>query len=309
VVAGIPACHGIAIEPADIGRELGWLREPPPRAVRVDVAAAVPRASGAELVWQLVEPAEFGLPAITTQTWREPDGSTWLGNTLNMEVRVDYGRSVITIAPREGNRQILLEGLASVALPLLAQDAGALVIHGAAVAHEGRGTLLTAVGGSGKSSLLMALVARGWAAISEDQCAIDWDADGRHRVWPGPSWVRLKHGVAPRDLVVGTAPRFEAVDKRAWHLGDWIAHEPVTLDQIVFLEQPGGDTVLWESVSPQEAVQRLVKQATWFQDDAAFVPTSLPQVIRVTREVPAFRMRIPFREDWLDYAVPRLLGA
>src|SRR5205807_7134770 len=51
------------------------------------------------------------------------------------------------------NRQVLLEGLASLALPLVAQHTGSLILHGAAASREGKGVLLCATGGSGKSSL------------------------------------------------------------------------------------------------------------------------------------------------------------
>lgn len=282
------------------------MRERPPARVRVEVVGAVERAPDAQLVWQLDEPPDFGLPAITSQTWHEPDGSTWLGNTLNMALRVDYVHNVVTVAPKDGNRQILAEALASVALPLYAQHAGALVLHGAAVARDGRGLLFCATGGSGKSSLLMALVASGWQAVSEDQCAVDWDETGRHRVWPGPTWVRLKQGDPPTRLVVGAAARFEAVDKVAWDLGEWMAHAPTRLEKLVLLEPPGGDTVIWEPVPPEAAIPQLAQRVTWIKGDDEFAASSLPQVVRLAMEVPAFTLRLPFRSDWLDQALPLL---
>ena len=306
--AAVAACHGIAIEPASVGLDLGWLSQAPASSVRVDVVDRVDRLAEAELVWQLVEPPEFGLSAITTETWRELGGTLWVGNTLNLSLRVDAANGVITIAPRGRDRQVLLEGLASVALPLLAQSRGVLVLHGAIASREGRGVLLTAAGGSGKSSLLMALVADGWSAVSEDQCAVDWDDEGNHRVWPGPSWVRLKQGVAPTRLVVGSAPRFEALDKVGWDLGPWMSHEPARLEKIVVLEPPGGDELVWERLATPAVITALAKQVTWLQDRATFAASSLPQVIRLASEVPGFRMRVPKRSDWLDHAVPLVEG-
>ncbi|HZT91508.1 MAG TPA: hypothetical protein VFA05_05655 [Gaiellaceae bacterium] len=304
----LAACHGIGVSPAEIGLDLGWLRVPPHADVRVDVVEEVPRDPEAQLVWELEEPPGFGLPSITTQTWQEPDGSTWLGNTLNMSLRVDYDRRAVTVAPKGGNRQVLLEALASVALPLVAQRAGSLVLHGAAAADDGHAVLICAPGGSGKSSLLMGLVAAGWSAISEDQCVVTWDGGGSHRLWPGPTWVRLKQGVAPRTLVVGTAPRFEALDKVAWDLSPWIAHEPARLERLVILEPPGGDEIVWEPVAPQNVIPLLAGQVTWFQSESDFARAALPQVVRLAMEVPATRMRLPFREDWLPEGLA-LLGA
>lgn len=294
-----PACHGIGIDPADIGLDLGWLEASPPAAIRVEVVDEVERAPGAQLVWQMVEPPDFGLPEITSQTWHEPDGSTWLGNTLNLALRVDYARGSIAVAPRGRERQVLLEALASVALPLYAQHAGGLVLHGAGATRGGDGVLICGTGGCGKSTLLMALITAGWEAISEDQCAVDWDASGRHRVWPGPSWVRLKRGDAPKLLVVDTAPRFEAVDKVAWDLSRWMARRPTQLDKIVLIEPPGGDEVVWEPVPVAQAVPELAKRVTWIRSEDDFARSALPQVVRLATEVPAFRMRLPQRDDWL----------
>ena len=304
-----PGCHGIHVEPAAIGLDLGWMEDRPPAFVRVDVADEVPRAPEAELLWEQVEPPGFGLPSITTQTWREEQGSTWVGNTFNLALRVDHANAVVTVAPKDGNRQVLLEALASIALPLFAQQRGALVLHGAAAAHEGKGILLCAEGGSGKSSLLMGLVSAGWKAITEDQCIIDWDEAGNHRIWPGPSWVRLKQGTPPTTLVAGAEPRFEALDKVAWDLHEWMARASAHLEKIVLLEPPSGEEVVWEAVPTDRVIQQLTRHVTWIQGATEFAPQSLPQVVRMAMEVPAFRMRLPVRPDWLDQGVPLLTGS
>jgi hypothetical protein len=161
--------------------------------------------------------------------------------------------------------------------------------------------MFCAQGGSGKSSLLMGLVAAGWQAISEDQCIIDLDESGQPRVWPGPSWVCAKRG-APPPLLVGE-PRFEALDKIAWDLDTWMAHSPARVARIMFLEPPGGDELLWEWLPSDAAVTRLVELATWFQNNDGFARAVLPQVVNLAMAVPAFRMRVPLRADWLTLAV------
>jgi hypothetical protein len=158
---------------------------------------------------------------------------------------------------------------------------------------------LSAVGGSGKSSLLMGLVGSGWEAVSEDVCVVDWDESGRHRVWPGPSWVRLKNGVSPAQLVTGTSARFEGVEKSVWDLDPWMAHRPTRLEKIVLMEPPGGDEIVWEPLDVPAAITELAKQVTWLQRAADFAGAVLPQVVRLLLEVPAYRMRLPVRDDWL----------
>jgi hypothetical protein len=308
MTAPFPACHGIGVEPADIGLELGWLDEKPPRRVRVEVVDAVERSPDAELMWQLEEPADLGLPAITSQTWREPQGSTWVGNTLNLTMRLDHRREVVTVAPSGGNRQVLLEALASIGLPMVAQEQGSLVLHASAASRGESAVLLCAEGGRGKSSLLIGLVGAGWQAVSEDQCVIEVDERGRHIVWPGPNWVRLKQG-APAPPAPVDGRRFEALDKVGWDLDAWMAHRPARLDRIVFLEPPGGDEPVCEPISQETAIAKLAEHATWLQKQEAFAESVLPQAVNLALHVPAVRVRIPRHTDWLTEGVALLTAA
>ena len=301
-------CHGVAVAPASLGMELGWLTARPPLAVDVELVDTVERAPDSELVWQLDEPPAFGLPTITSQTWQESEESVWVGNTLNLSLRVDYRRNTVTLAAKEGNTQVVLEALASIALPLVAQRSGSLVLHASAACLDGSAVMLCAESGNGKSSLLMGLVAAGWEALSEDQCVIDLDLDGRHRVWPGPSWVRLKHGAALPPLVEGRPPRFEAVDKVAWDLGERVAHAPAALDRIVLLEPPGGDELVWEPLAEAEVIGALTNHTTWLQRQDAYAPAVLPRLVKLGMSVPGFRMRIPRQPDWLEHGIALVEG-
>ena len=303
-----PACHGIGVAPPAIGLELGWLEHVPPRSVTVEVVDQLTRSPDAELVWELVEPPGFGLPAITGQVWEEADGCTWVANTLNMALRIDHDRGVVSVAAKDRNEQVVLEALASLALPLVAQRSGALVLHGSAACLDGSAVLLCAQGGSGKSSLLMGLVTAGWQALSEDQCAVDLDEDGQHRIWPGPNWVRLKHGATRTPLVADVAPRFEALDKIAWDLGASIAHAPARLERVVLLEEPGGEEVVWEPIRPDAVVAGLTAHATWIQRPDRFAAAVLPHIVKLAISVPGFRMRIPRQSDWLEHGVSVLTG-
>lgn len=307
VTERVPACQGVAVDPPEIGLELGWLNEPPPHRVLVQVADAVDRAPDAELAWELQEPAAFGLPPITTQTWTEPNDRIWFGNTLNLALRIDHPRQVITIATKNGNRQVLLEALASVALPMVAQRHGAIVVHASSACLGDSAVLLCAMGGGGKSSLMVGLIGAGWQAISEDQCVIEPDETGDYRIWPGYNWVRFKQGVPPVSPV--SERRFEAVDKVAWQLDGWMARAPARLDRIVFLEPPGGDEPLWEPVSSDDAITAVTRQSTWLHNQDSFIPVVLPQIVNLAVRVPAYRMRLPFTDDWLAHGIALLTGS
>lgn len=303
----VSACHGIAIEPAGIGSQLGWLDEAPAARAVVQLADVVERVPDAELVWQMDEPSAHGIPPVTSQTWREPGGHTWFGNTLNLAMRIDYRRGLVTVATKNGSQQVLLEALASIALPMLAQEQSKLVLHASAACHDGTALMLSAPGGSGKSSLMVGLVSAGWKALSEDQCVIDLDDRGQHRIWPGPSWVRFKHGTDP--VWPATELRFEAADKTAWTLNGCMARTPARLERIVFLEPPGGEEPVWEPVSSDDTIARLAAQATWLHSRDSFARSVLPLIVNLALRVPAFRLRLPRREDWLPQGIARLTSA
>ena len=260
-----------------------------------------------ELVWQLDEPPAFGLPAITSQTWEEPAECVWVGNTLNLSLRVDYRRNVVSVAAKNGNLQVVLEALASIALPLVAQRNGSLVLHASAACIDGSAVMLCAESGSGKSSLLMGLVATGWDALSEDQCVIDLDADGQSSSLAGPELgaTEARRGCHHR-FVSGQTPRFEAADKIAWDLGKCMAHSPTRLDRIVLLEPPGGTDLVWEPVAEADVIGALAGHATWFQRESDFAPAVLPRLVKLGMSVPGFRMRVPRRPDWLEHGVALL---
>jgi hypothetical protein len=304
---GVLGCHGVQVEPPEIGLELGSLTEPPLSVVTVEVAEAVERSPSAELVWQMDEPPGLGLPLVTSQTWREPDGSTWFGNTLNLALRIDYGEGVIKVAPKDGNKQVMLEALASIALPMVAQKQGALVVHASAASRDGKAVLFCAPGGSGKSSLMVGLIGAGWKAISEDQCVIELDDQGQHRIWPGPNWVRFKQGVPPVWPVAER--RFEALDKVAWTLNGFMADASTVVDRIVFLDPPGGEEPQWKPVSPDAAMAYLGAQATWLHDQASFPRAVLPQIVNLAMRVPGFSLRLPHRTDWVTHGVAVLNAA
>ena len=143
-------------------------------------------------------------------------------------------------------------------------------------------------------------------ALSEDQCVIDLDLHGRHRVWPGPSWVRLKRGAPSPPLVEHAPPRFEALDKVAWDLGERVAHAPAELGRIVLLEPPGGRELVWERLAEADVISALARHATWLHDPNAFAPAVLPRLVKLGMSVPGFRMRIPRRPDWLEHGVALL---
>ena len=139
------------------------------------------------------------------------------------------------------------------------------MLHASAACIDGSAVMLCAESGSGKSSLLMGLAAAGWQAVSEDQCVVDLDSGGAHRVWPGPSWARLKRGAPLPPLVAGS----RRGSRRSTRLRGISANGSPTrrpdLDRIVLLEPPGGSELSGIRSAAAEVIGSLTRHATWFQ--------------------------------------------
>ena len=218
----------------------------------------------------------------------------------SLEVNVDS----LTITVEEGDHAAQRQMVASFGIAVLVQNTtNALVLHGSAATRGDRGVVVCGESGTGKSSLLVALIDDGWTPITEDMGVIT--SRGRiAEMWPGPPWVRLHRGQAgPR----GAAVAFDGIDKTAWTASP--PRQPVPLTHLVVLQPPGGDAPTIESVNPGQMVGMTLPSAVWLVDDPSTrVRGAFGPLASFTSRVTPLRLRMPRRDTWAQDAV-RLLGA
>ena len=285
-------CHGVAVDPPAWGERLGRTVGTPLTQLRVGELAEPAVAAGAVRLWQINE--------VGQELWAAADGQSWLTVEGNTALRMDPSLREVLLRPMR--EAAALQLLTTFVVPRLAQQAGAVVVHAASFARDGRAIAVCAGSGGGKSSLTVALAERGWSVLSEDLTTIVVEPAGAW-VWPGPPWVRLSPETV---LPPGWHPRFTAPDKTGWGLEERMADRPAALAALVFLEPPGGAKPSWETLVQPATLARLARHLPWTGDPEQRAAQLFPGAVRLAGSVPARTLRLPISPDWAALAADEL---
>lgn len=200
-------------------------------------------------------------------------------------------------------------------LPLALHRAGALSLHGSAVATPSGAILLLGAKGRGKSTLALALAQRGAPLLTDDVAAVEYGARGCHvrpgvhamRLWPDAA-ARLRTadygtpGAIGRKLVIHTLP------------ADLRAGSPVPLAAVYILE-PAVAAVASAVAAERhrlrqvDSVRQLLGQVTagnLLGGTAA--PEVLVRVAELARRTPVHVLRLRHDFDELETTAATLLG-
>ena len=286
---GFAGCHGIRVTTS--GAAYGWTTGEPIGTLDLS-GEAVPAGPGdAELLWSAEVDGSH-----RHEMWRMHGGGDLLlriGGRMVLRVAGDRRSAAV----RDVSDAVALQLLSTFAIPLAAQAAGAFVVHAAVAARGDQAVAVCAESGTGKSSLLSALIDAGWAPLTEDLVAI---GPGGSQAWPGPPWVRLAPGVPGP---VGTAERFRTKDKVAWDLGPNRRPGPAVLTHIVLLDPPQPAPTDLRPAEPAEVIAALARHTPWFEEPSRRGSSLFAGAVRVARTVPASRLRLRRAEDWAADAV------
>ncbi len=135
-------------------------------------------------------------------------------------------------------------------------------IHAAAICRGGRGLLLCAPPGTGKSVMAYACAKRGWTFLSDDAVYLE-STNSPARVLGKPSGVRLKESASslfpelgdhPRTPDAHGEPHFELCSA---DLSDLSTAEECDAVRLVFLKRRHEEPVVCRPVSSDEAFRRL----------------------------------------------------
>lgn len=135
------------------------------------------------------EPAAAGLPPDATALgtfdngfalWRSGSLVVLEGGACSAELDVRQGRGVVRVGLDQNVSDLRWVACAVVveSLAILLHRHGLFTMHAAAVAREGRGLVVAAAADSGKSTLTLRLVQRGWDYLSDDTVLLRPDPKG-----------------------------------------------------------------------------------------------------------------------------------
>ena len=294
-----PGCHGVRLAG---GAGLGTACGDP--LLDASVLTAPVAAVTGPPIWELHADVEVpgGRLEVDRRLVARADGVYVMVSTSGPGVEVDVPRRRVTIEP--GPDELRLQLLATLALPLLLEDTGAVTLHGSACARDGRAVVVCGESGTGKSSLLVGLVDAGWQAVSEDMCAVDLRG-GQIRVWPGPPWVRrAKSECGPR----GAEVRFETPDKFAWDLQPWLVRTAMPVSHVVVLSPPDGEEPVLTPLATAVALPALTPNATWLGPRDRRARHQFGPLLDLAAGAPVSRLCVPRSASWLAQAVEIISG-
>lgn len=173
--------------------------------------------------------------------------------------------------------EIVQMGQALCPIYFRAMQSGGLPIHAALVERKGKGFLIAAPGGTGKSTCCRR-IHRPWSALSDDLSFVVADKNGNYRVHPFPTWS-------------------DYLWKRSEPTWDVQSHLP--LSAIVFLEQGTKDEMT--PIGKGEAAACIIEAASqiclsFWRDLAPGESRTMKKMIfdnacGLARSIPAFRLR------------------
>lgn len=136
-------------------------------------------------------PMALSSPSATGATWEMTSEAFLLRIPRVARFLISFGRNIaVELEPGAKERDAAAFLLGTVFGVLLHQR-GALVLHGAAVAKDGRAIAICGVSGAGKSTLAAALCGAGFTFAADDLCVIGLDSSRHPVVLPDGRQLKL----------------------------------------------------------------------------------------------------------------------
>jgi hypothetical protein len=260
--------------------------------------------AGEEVVWTWagLVPSPGGRQVHLRLQFTKRDDGRYVLRAPDAAIAIDPEARSMSV--EAGSDAVAKQLVTTYGLPLLLHSAPALLLHACAAVPPGASgaEVVCAKSGTGKSTLLAALISTGWTAVTEDVAVVDLRGTAPV-VWPGPPWVRTA-GDGPS----GARELFANVEKRGWDISPWLAATPVPLSRIVVMDQSSGTESQWTALEAPVAVGALPQFVMWLDEPGRKAPATFGPTAKLAATVSVARMRLPREESWTRRATALLAG-
>ena len=258
-----------------------------------------------QLAWVNVLPSVWRAPA-ENGTWlrlRYADADDWV------EFVIAPGGTTVWISSSDVRWDEVCELLLGPVFSCVLEQRGVTCLHAAVLKIDGAVAGFIGAKGAGKSTLSLALLQHGAELVSDDVAALG-DHDGRPTVAVGPPRLRLRQDSA--GVLDGSFEALRPVwaqaenrpPKRYVETSPALPEGPLPLDALYFLAPRDGDEPSLRSVSPVEAVPRLMADRHMVHlIDRVGDRRDFPVLARVAAQVRLRELRRPDALSALDRTI------
>ncbi len=268
------------------------------------------------------EPAlQAALPAEAYDRWLTEDGETatlFCRTAAGYLVRfpeladfgIEAGGSMVSCTPVPGVPEAVVTALYYNQIkPLLQNLAGGLVLHGSAVACEGRALAFLGGSGRGKSTLAAGFARAGYPFLTDDGVVLE-EAGPGHLVIPNQPFVRLRPDSEAAVLDSCLIERGDTLKNRVGSGPDLpFQHDPLPLGALYFIgEGQVGDIVI--DPMAQAAVLSALMRHSFILDveNRGRLRTQFDRLARLAETVDCFALDYPRRYTQLPQVIAALLA-
>lgn len=212
--------------------------------------------------------------------------------------QVRYGKEIV-VDPEPGADDTLVQGyLVGVAMAILLNQRGRLVLHASAVNIDGCGIAFLGSSGMGKSSTAASFLARGHTLLVDDVVAIEFRT---HRPIFFPGFPHLKlapeaaQSIHAGDLQLHFMDEFD--EKYNYRLSQNSSGQPIEIKRIYILSE--GSTVEIERISIQQAVIEMVRYSMPASMVILNRAEHLHKCTKLASSIECYRLKRPLSLDML----------
>ena len=242
-------------------------------------------------------PASLPAPADRRGLWESAPGAFLLDVPGVARYRVTDGRDVL-VEPRGGGDREVGVFLTGPVFAALLQQRGVVTFHAGAVGTGAGAVLFAGRPGSGKSSLIAALVERGYAMLADDVTGVVLDGDGCPAALPAFPCLRLWTNVLD-ELAWPGQPLGRVRPELEKHLApvERFHAAPLAVRAVCRLTFGNGDGIEIETLPAAGAWGWLLKSTYRgkFLHGLGQLPTQFRTVTELARCVPVMRATWPLR--------------